>query len=645
MKANIFKISSQYNIIGLFEYIPLEIAMKIVLYNKRISKLLKFDFGLLLDLQKIQRIINPTYENITKYISYTKKDIKSKFNNKILLEESLILKAINSLNKKINIELKEKNWQILIKNLVNNRLELNPTVIDSLYIMYKNKKNDTLDYLRKFKNNIREIYFNSFEEKNEISFEMRDKIKSILNFIFKTDKRNNNINRISFENNSIMSFFDINNIFIEIYDILEDNKKYFGIDNIYINSKTIKNNLLNIKTFIDKKMLNIRKLTLSDFIFLNNDNSYVLSNLIKKLKYLNSLDLSDSLCDDSDMNLFFNNEVCVELKILKIKILYNDKMLNWKFLNNFINYLEILEIEIDFPFNMPSLVSSATHFNYKYLNIQELFSIINKISKLKKLKLIGDYLNSYKLNFFHNTNVLNFVYSFFIVNPEINNKFYGKSLKNIFLDFNKMKEITLIYNNYQKINQLYTEYDGIDLLSDANKQNSYNLTIFEFPPNLSVLILKDFTDHNFFDFFLIPLLKLNREKLYKIKEFKLSNCSINIKQFEEFLSILCLMNNLQVLSINNILFFDKFKMKLLINYIPTIFKNCPNLIELDISDNNYKEKNFLNKNFLNISNNLPNNLINFRIFNNKISISNKTLKILRNHFGNILDYENVSITD
>ena len=189
MKANIFKISSQYNIIGLFEYIPLEIAMKIVLYNKRISKLLKFDFGLLLDLQKIQRIINPTYENITKYISYTKKDIKSKFNNKILLEESLILKAINSLNKKINIELKEKNWQILIKNLVNNRLELNPTVIDSLYIMYKNKKNDTLDYLRKFKNNIREIYFNSFEEKNEISFEMRDKIKSILNFIFKTDKR------------------------------------------------------------------------------------------------------------------------------------------------------------------------------------------------------------------------------------------------------------------------------------------------------------------------------------------------------------------------------------------------------------------------------------------------------------------------
>jgi hypothetical protein len=239
--------------------------------------------------------------------------------------------------------------------------------------------------------------------------------------------------------------------------------------------------------------------------------------------------------------------------------------------------------------------------------------MVNKMNNLKKLKLIGEYLNNYDLNFLENNNLSNIIYSFYIINPElpINKKYYyvDSSISKIFQYYNHMKEITLIYNYYKQNYSISDKYNGIDLLCDFNKEKAFKLILFEFPPNLSIIKIENFVEPNFISFYLIPLLNKNKDKLSKIRELKLNNCYIELYSFEKFLSILPLMTNLLVLSINNIVFYEKFKMKNLLSYIPKILKNTPNLIELDFSNNKYKEKIFLDANFINIKKEIPHNLI------------------------------------
>ena len=156
-------------------------------------------------------------------------------------------------------------------------------------------------------------------------------------------------------------------------------------------------------------------------------------------------------------------------------------------------------------------------------------------------------------------------------------------------------------------------YKGIDLLYEYSKEKKYKSAVFVFPERLYVLKLSDLMDKNFLKFYLIPLLNKNKEKLFQIFELRIRGCFLEVSQFEEFLSMLKLMSNLCVLSINKILFYDKFKMKNLIYLIPTIFKNSPNLIELDLSNNKYKE-NLLNENIIKIKDLIPHNLMNLKIY-------------------------------
>ena len=236
------------------------------------------------------------------------------------------------------------------------------------------------------------------------------------------------------------------------------------------------------------------------------------------------------------------------------------------------------------------------------------------MENLKKLKLIGDYLNNYNLNFLENEKITNLAYSFYIINPEKSlNYQFEKSLNNRFLSFNNLKEISLRYNHFHSEFMLSDKYNGIDLLDEYSKEKAYKSAIFEFPQKLSVLKLSNFTDKNFLKYYLIPLLNKNKEKLSQIVEIRLIRCYLEVSQFEEFLSMLNLMDNLYILSINKIIFYDKFKMKDLINYIPTIFKNSPNLIELDLSKNKYKEG-LLYENIIKIKEIIPHNLINCPLF-------------------------------
>lgn len=641
---NIFRISSEYNIRDMFDFIPIDKTLKIILYSKKFHELLNYDKNKIIQLLRWMKVLNPTYQNIKKYIeSNENKDIKLSQN--LSIEQELFFKAINSKNNNILIDLTDKNWKFLYKKLNNIKLEINPNLIDYIHYMSEGDQKETLEYLKAYKKNIKEIYFNSFVEKAEINFEMRNKIKYILNYIFRPNNKKiinyNYLNAISFGDNSIMSVFDINDILTEFSTILSCNNKFNYLYRLNINSKTVKNDIINIKNFVSTNIPKLEYIKLDNFSFLNNNNSSLLSNLISKLIYLNKIDLSGSVCDNNNLDEIFNNNK-IELKELKVKILYGEKKMNWNFLNKFEKFLENLEIEMVFPYNESGMLSYQLLFDYRYINTKELFIIINRMENLKKLKLIGDYLNNYNLNFLENVKITNLVYSFYIINPEKSlNYQFERSLNNRFLSFNNLKEISLRYNHFHSEFMFSDKYNGIDLLDEYSKEKVYKSEIFEFPQRLSVLKLSNFIDKNFLKYYLIPLLNKNKEKLSQIVEIRLIRCFLEVSQFEEFLSMLNLMDNLYILSINKIIFYDKFKMKNLINYIPTIFKNSPNLIELDLSNNKYKES-LLHENIIKIKETIPHNLIYLKIFNSIIPISRSILKNMKKDFDKILNYEDAT---
>jgi hypothetical protein len=244
-----------------------------------------------------------------------------------------------------------------------------------------------------------------------------------------------------------MSVLDINYIFIEICNILYSNKS--NIEEFYVNSKTARNDIKNINSFILTKIPNVKSIELNNFTFNNNSNSLALSNLLKNLKFINKLILSDSVCDNDNLNEILGNNN-LKLKELKFKILYGDKNINWNFLNKFVDTLEVLEIELIFP-DSDSLFLQIS-FNYKNKNTKQLFSMINKMKNLYKLTLIGDYLNNEDISYLQNNNIRDFTCSFYIINFELyKNK---KSLPGFpFSCLDNISKISLKKNNFNYKNK------------------------------------------------------------------------------------------------------------------------------------------------------------------------------------------------
>ena len=604
---------------------------------------------------KIIKAIKPTYKNIIKYIpnfsAKTKNNVEESEEKKepkdILKDEDIFYEILNSNPNSVLIDISKKYSDNIIKNINNIDLEINPTVIQYYNNFDNEERIKRFSLLKKCKDKVKQITFTDFNVPNDINFQMRQDIKNLLNFVWESNIKNSSnknckVSKIIFKDNSIMSFININYLFIEICNILYSNKS--NIDEFYINSKTAKNDIKNINSFILNKIPNVKSIELNNFTFNNNSNSLTLSNLLKNLKCINKLILSESICDNDNINEILDNNN-LRLKELKFQLLYGDKNINWDFLNRFIDTLEVLEIELIFP-DSDSLFLQIS-FNYKNKNTKQLFSIINKMKNLYKLTLKGDYFNNEDIYYLQNKNIKDFTFSFYIINPELYKN--TKSLPGFpFSNLESINTLSLKKNNFNYKNKnsisLKEKYDGNDFACEYYRKKSYELIMYEFPKYLSVLELNDFTDDFFLEYYLIPLLDKNKEKLEQIRELRLNKCFLNVFCFEKILSMLPLMNRLSILSINNIIFYDKFKMKDLLNFVPTILKNAPNLIILDISNNKYKESIFVDEAFTNLSNNIPTNLINFKVFNREIPVSDKIIRLLKHKFGKILlDYDNVTI--
>ena len=631
MKAKITKVSNKYLVKSIFEYLTLETCLKIIRFNKKLHDQLGLDIDTYNEFYKLKMAFKPKYEYIEKYIDFFYDEKQTKYDNKRLIGNNSFFKdiklyynGINSIQDNILIDIsKHKKWKIFVENINNIKLEINPSIIQYINNLNIKDKNDTLKHLKKHRNCIKEIYFNSFKGKNEINFSMRKNINMILNSIFKTMSSDYCfVKKISFKDNSIISVLDINNILLEISDIIYNNATHLTIEQLYIDSFSIFNSIENINFYIKEKLYNLKKIELYGFNFINDNgkNSSLLCKLFTKLNYLEKVDLSGSSCDNKNLNIIFGNNKNLKIKELKFEIYYGDKLVEWNFLKLFINTLEVLEIKMVFPYILKT-ISDKILFNYNNNNIQSLMSLINKMKKLQKLKLFGNYLNYYDLNYLNNNKIKDLVYEFQIKKTCKKNP---SDLNKTFCNFNELKSISLICNDV-----------NIDSKDDIEKK--YKSIIFKFPENLSILKFSNFTEKNFLKSYLIPLINANKDKFLKIKELKLDDCFLDKIYFKQFLSAIPLSDNMLKLSFNKC--YNEFKLKDLMQFIPTIFEVAPELIELELSNIKFKEEMLSNPEFLKLRLLFPDNLINFNLIDNQNLIPKSMLEYLKTYFGLFLNYE------
>ena len=127
--------------------------------------------------------------------------------------------------------------------------------------------------------------------------------------------------------------------------------------------------------------------------------------------------------------------------------------------------------------------------------------------------------------------------------------------------------------------------------------------------------------------YILTLLRDNNNNLIDIEELKIMDSNFEFEDYESLIDLFIVIG----LDKNIYDFYEQ---------IPLIFKNIPSLIELDISNNKYKEKLFKNPIFENIRIAIPQKLLSLKIFNSNIPITKKTFTFLTESFGLVLDLDN-----
>ena len=253
---------------------------------------------------------------------------------------------------------------------------------------------------------------------------------------------------------------------------------------------------------------------------------------------------------------------------MKLNLYSNNGITNWIFLENNINFLESFEMKIK--------------ENNNFFSIRNLVFTLNKMTKLKHLKLSGCLkLNQFK--FFNENNNLDYLDIDFIDLDKNINETMTDFLKN----FKNLKSLIFYGNEYVELNNII------------------------FPKSLNHIEL-----FNFKGKYLISLLNNNKENLYDIEEFK-----IEMIIFDEYSELIELLDSIKFkrirkFSLNKIFF--KYPYSELFNFekISLFLNNNPSLIELDISSNNHCPKHFKDNLYEIIKSSIPKKLLNFKIFNN-----------------------------
>ena len=625
MSTILGKIKSKYLIQNLFGFLPYNLTLKLIYGSRKLSSDLSINKENYKKFYEIKKILKPSYD-IEKYFTYfdIKNNNKNSLNyNDINNMEKVLYGCLNNAPFNINMFLEKEGWEYIITNIKKVKLIITPNMLKYINNTLDIKaKQNIFDIMNKYKNNIVEISFSLFINEAKLNFENINKIinflqnifenknwdknsyseKNNINSIIMNENNNNNCNhcvkKLIFEKNEISPYIDITSKFFDKIDNILSLKIIEGIsiDSTPYNEYQFSD----LMKYISKKMISLKYLKINDFGSVNNhyvDFNILCTNPNEKIEII---DLSNSFCLSSILPLL--NLKKHSLKELKLKIISNKSNDDWDFLTKNINTLEIFEIEI------------KENKSEKFINY--MISLLNKMKKLKSLKIKTDLRPNQIINFKNRKNL-----EHFDINLDLNDKnieLYNYSMYSYFKSFEQLKSLTIEIKEKNK---------------SIKNQNIPNLSL---PLQLNSLSLTNIEGK-----YLISLFKGNEKEITNIEELKIDNSNFKNEDFQSLVNLFISFKSLKKLSLNRIKEINCFSdsESMLYNNMPIILKNIPNLIEMDISNNNYKESILKSKIFEIIRLSLPKKLLSLKIFNSDIPISHKTFNYLVESFGFVLDFD------
>ena len=288
------------------------------------------------------------------------------------------------------------------------------------------------------------------------------------------------------------------NSYIDITD------KFFDkLDNI-ISLKKIEEILIDISSFNDfqisdvfkylsKKMTSLKNLKISGCNFSQNNLFDLNAFLTNPNERIDKIDFSNCLCPSTITSVLYSKKF--PLTSLKIKMVIASKDINWIFLDNNKDNLEELEIDIN------------NDYEDKYKKEKnDLVLSLNKMAKLKKLKIKGGFDVKDLKDFYNYSNIEYF-------DVELKFEYFIKSDSIIYAPFSYFQKLkSLIIGNNFSTNYFFE---------------------FKFPPSLNCLNFKSINGKC-----IISLLKENIDNLAALEEFKLEKCLFDDKDLEDLLNLM-----------------------------------------------------------------------------------------------------------
>ena len=622
------KIKSKYTLQPLFDYIPYNKCLKISYKSKELRKKLEIDNEQYQKFYEITKIIRPSYD-INKYYSYldikhNEKEDKTSIINKINnINEKILYGGLNEAPFNVMLIVGTKGWEYIIKYLYNIKLIIYPGLLEYLDKLDIEAQKDIYELLIRYKCNITEILFYNFFNINTMNLFIIEKIVFFLKRIFEINPDNNinnsiNINniynknqnqifnnnknkiknhkvlKISFEKCQMLSYI---NIIIKFFDKIDNIISLNKLKELFFDSYSFDQfQIKDILNYIATKMTSLKHLKVSNYGFINNnfDIESLFYNLNDKIEII---DLSNYCCS---LNLIpILNKRFFFLKELKLSLYIYEDDVDWSFIKNSSNTLEVFEVLIK--------------GNYKDFPLENLVDNLNKITNLTKLSIMADLKSEELITFYNKSNIEYLNISLNL--PKDNRKIFEKMIYDYFTEFIKLKTLNLIIN-------------------DSTAISNINIC-FLFPPKLTSISLSNINENN-----VLFILNENKKHLFKIEEFKLYNCNFCESNFNILVNLFYSFKSLKKLFLNKLKHpLSKFP-EFIFYFLPRIFQILPSILEIDISNNEYEEKIFKKEIFEYIRLSIPKKLLSLKIFNNQIPISYDTFIYLKEIFGLVLDLEN-----
>ena len=463
MTSFLEKIKSKFIIKRICNYIPYNLYLNLFYGSKKLLNSLDITTRTYQKYNIIKKLFE-SIDDIKKIIIYLdviKIEIKKekniiKYNEMNNLNKILFSSCLNNAKFNIDFFIEKNTWEFYIRHIHHLKLIISSKLLDYINNLKDENNKNIFDILNLYRNNIAEISFNDFNNSElEKNTKIINSIINILKRIYyirkelrgikynnKLNEFNSNSNKSSIyynNNNEFHSYFKIRKLSFDFYKITscEDFNNNFldKIDNViplnniselFINIKSLEiNQFIILVKYIIKKMRSIKYLKVNNLNY--NINYYNALNILCNNLGIEKLDLSNMFWPPiltSIINMKNN-----PFKILKLSLYFNE-YINWDFLNGSINSLEEFEIEI------------KENNNY-YENIDNMIYILNKMKRLKRIKILGGLKPNQLINY-KNKNIKNIEYLNIDLNLSFDNvESYKNKIYNYFNLFENLKSFAI----------------------------------------------------------------------------------------------------------------------------------------------------------------------------------------------------------